>query len=101
MTNKWIEHVKDWSKLHNMKYNKALKDPDCKEQYKKQSGKGLYPSALPGKGLVGNVINVAKSKAKKYVKDKIKDRLNNVVNNSVDNVIGMGVVDKKQHKKMK
>lgn len=47
MTNKWIEHVKDYSRKHNMKFNKALKDPDCKEQYKKLKenidGKGLYP----------------------------------------------------------
>ena len=97
--NKWIEHVKNYSKLHDMKYNEALKNQQCKDEYKKIKGSGLYASALPGKGKVADmVVNGAKnvkSKVKTYVKNKIKDKLNNVVNNTVDNVIGMGVVDKK------
>lgn len=32
---KWIEHVKSYSKKHNMKYNEALKDPNCRASYKK------------------------------------------------------------------
>lgn len=34
-TNKWIEHVKSFSKKHNIKYSEALKDPKCKASYKK------------------------------------------------------------------
>jgi hypothetical protein len=30
---KWIEHVKAYSKKHNMKYNEALKDSKCKSEY--------------------------------------------------------------------
>lgn len=33
--NKWIMHVKDFAKKHNMKYNEAMKDPRCKSSYKK------------------------------------------------------------------
>jgi hypothetical protein len=32
---KWIEHVKSYSKKHNMKYNESLKDPNCRASYKK------------------------------------------------------------------
>ena len=32
---KWIEHVKAYSKKHNMSYMKCLKDPKCKASYKK------------------------------------------------------------------
>lgn len=31
----WITHVKAFAKKHKMKYNEALKNPKCKETYKK------------------------------------------------------------------
>jgi len=34
MASKWIEHVKSWAKSHNMKYNEALKSPECRKAYK-------------------------------------------------------------------
>lgn len=33
--NKWIQHVKSWSKANNMSYTDALKSPACKKAYKK------------------------------------------------------------------
>lgn len=33
--NKWIQHVKDWAKKHNMSYRDALKHSGCKADYKK------------------------------------------------------------------
>ena len=33
--NKWIMHVKDYAKKHNMSYNEALRSPACKKAYKK------------------------------------------------------------------
>ena len=32
--NRWINHVKQYRKTHNMKYKEAMKHPDCKAQYK-------------------------------------------------------------------
>jgi len=40
MANKWIEHVKAYSKKHGMSYMDALKAPACKSEYKKGSEKG-------------------------------------------------------------
>jgi len=40
MPNKWIEYVKAYSKKHGMSYTDCLKDPKCKEAYKKGSEKG-------------------------------------------------------------
>lgn len=40
MANKWIEHVKAYSKKHNMSYMECLKDEKCKSEYKKGSEKG-------------------------------------------------------------
>ena len=34
MTNKWIEHVKTFSKKNNISYACALSMPQCKESYK-------------------------------------------------------------------
>ena len=30
----WIQHVKDYASKNNMKYPEALKDPNCKKEYK-------------------------------------------------------------------
>jgi hypothetical protein len=35
MANKWIEHVKEFSKKHNCSYREALRNPECKAEYKK------------------------------------------------------------------
>ncbi len=32
---KWISHVKKFAKMHHMKYPQALKDPKCKQTYRK------------------------------------------------------------------
>ncbi len=34
----WIAHVKDFSKKHKMKYNEALKNPQCQKEYHKSKG---------------------------------------------------------------
>jgi hypothetical protein len=33
--NKWIAHVKEFAKKHGLKYNEALKHPQCKKSYHK------------------------------------------------------------------
>ncbi len=33
--NPWIAHVKDIDKKHGLKYNEALKHPQCKQSYHK------------------------------------------------------------------
>ena len=38
MPNNWINHVKNFAKKHSIKYNEALKHPDCKSSYKKGMG---------------------------------------------------------------
>lgn len=38
MANKWIEHVKAYAKNNNVNYSTALKDPKCKNSYKKMTG---------------------------------------------------------------
>lgn len=99
MANKWIEHVKNYSKLHNKKYSESLKDPKCKEEYQKMKGGGLYPSSLPGKGTVkGTVKNIAKNVKDKAI-DKVIDTTKELIKSKTDKVLGMGVV-KKQNKKM-
>lgn len=94
--NSWIKHVKEYSKKHNMKYNEALKDSNCKAAYKSSKNQD-------GKGIVSDGINVVKKAAKKVVKNK----LNNIVDNStnklnkmgkdkVNEIVGSGVVMKKK-----
>ena len=33
--NPWIQHVKAFAKKHGMKYNEALRNPQCKNSYRK------------------------------------------------------------------
>ena len=35
--NKWVLHVKNYCKTHNMSYINALKSAECKDSYKKGS----------------------------------------------------------------
>ena len=96
MANKWVEHVKNYSKLHNKKYSESLKDPKCKNEYQKMKGGGLYPSSLPGKGTVKNIAKKIKDKAI----DKVIDTTKELIKSKTDKVlVGMGTV-KKMNKKM-
>ena len=36
MANSWINHVKNYAKIHNLNYRDALKSSDCKSAYKKK-----------------------------------------------------------------
>ena len=63
--NSWVEHCKAFAKKKGIKYNEALKDPECKASYKK------------GEGLVSDVKSAVRSSAKKIGLGKC----------------GMGVVD--------
>ena len=95
MYNKWVEYVKNYSKLHNMKYNEALRDPKCKNEYQKIKGAGLYPSSLQGKGTIKNIAKKIKDKTI----DKVIDTTRELIKNKTDKVLGMGTV-KKMNKKM-
>jgi len=53
MVNKWVEHVKEYSKKHNLKFNEALKDEGCKSSYKNSKNQD-------GKGILSDGVNVAK-----------------------------------------
>ena len=33
-TNKWIEHIRNYAKTHNLSYSCALSNPDCKKSYR-------------------------------------------------------------------
>ena len=66
MANKWIEYVKAYAKKNNMKYREALKDPKCKEGYKK--GEGLFDVLKEvGKAVAPVAIDLASDYAKKKV----------------------------------
>ena len=40
--NNWINHVKNYATKYNISYSEALKNSNCRETYKKQSGNGLF-----------------------------------------------------------
>lgn len=66
MPSQWINHVKEFSKKHNMKYGECLSNPQCKEEYQKL------------KGMEGGKLNVGKVFKKidnglKKANTKIKD----------------------------
>ena len=98
--NSWIKHVKEYSKKHNMKFNECLKNADCKAAYRKNKNQS-------GSGIVSDVANNIKSKAKKVIKNKIKEKVGDLVDNStnklnkiakdkVNEIVGSGVVMKKK-----
>ena len=31
--NRWIQHVKDYSLKHKIKFSQAMKDPNCRKAY--------------------------------------------------------------------
>lgn len=41
MANAWIEHVKEYALVHNIRYGDALRDPNCKSSYHGKSGGAL------------------------------------------------------------
>lgn len=49
--NPWHDHVKDWAKEHNVAYNKAMGNEQCKEEYY-QKKKDYGKSALDDKPIV-------------------------------------------------
>lgn len=53
MANKWIKHVQKYAADHNMKYHKALADPNCAKSYKSDSAKqgGLLKMEKIGKKI--------------------------------------------------
>jgi 1-aminocyclopropane-1-carboxylate deaminase/D-cysteine desulfhydrase-like pyridoxal-dependent ACC family enzyme len=69
--NSWIQHTKDFAKKKGIKYNEALKDPECKASYKKGKGvcmgcsKGCEGCMNMGNGLVSDVKKAVKSTARK------------------------------------
>lgn len=45
MGNSWIEHVKAFANKKGIKYNEAMKDPECKASYKK-TGSGVKKATV-------------------------------------------------------
>jgi hypothetical protein len=45
MPNKWVEHVKQYAKKHNLSYGCAVSDPGCKSSY--HAGKDVPPLETP------------------------------------------------------
>ena len=35
----WVNHVKQFAEKHKMKYNEAMKNKQCKDEYQKKKGK--------------------------------------------------------------
>ena len=54
--NRWINHVKQYCKTHNMKYKEAMKHPDCKAQYKAGSGFNIIKKIKETKEKGMNII---------------------------------------------
>ena len=93
--NKWLNHVKMYAKENNMKYNEALKNANCKAEYRKKYGGGLVGNLLKG------VANFAVDKAANYVplpdmiKNPVKDVVLNVANKGIEKTgLGLGVLEK-------
>ncbi len=83
MSNKWVEHVKQYSKSHNIKYNECLKNKDCKESYKSSKNQD-------GKGVLSNVVDVGKKVVKKAAKKVVKNKLNDIVDMGTTKLNKMG-----------
>jgi phage-related protein len=91
MANKWVEHVKSYAKKHNLKYNEALKDINCKNEYK--TGKG-YSDVLKvvDKKKVKKIAKSGVDYGADYIKDKIDGmghkKLGNGIFGDVGSVLG-------------
>lgn len=84
MPNKWINHVKRYAQEHNMKYNEALKDINCKELYDKN--KDYY-----GNGIMEDGLNYVKNEGKKMVKNEAKKLVDKGADLIKNKVIGNGI----------
>ena len=79
MPNKWVEHVKQYAKKHNLSYGCAVSDPGCKSSY--HAGKDVPPLETPMR--TSRVIKATPPKTgattaekemiDKFVEDAIKD----------------------------
>lgn len=59
--NSWIQHCKNFAAKKGIKYNEALKDPECKATYKK--GEGLVSDLKSATRKVGfGIIDEAAAK---------------------------------------
>lgn len=79
MVNKWVEHVKAYAVKNNMKYNDAMKDPNCKGSYTK------------GSGILNDGLNYVKNEGRKLVKREAKNLVDKGANFIKNEVIGDGV----------
>lgn len=71
MANKWITYVKDYASKNGMSYRDALKDPKCKEGYKKGGmvGCGVIDEK-PEQELLAEVYNssqLGENAGKKFI----------------------------------
>jgi len=74
MPNSWIEHVKQYAKENNMKYNDALKE--AKKTYKKSSATKKPATKKP-----------AKKGAKKTAKKKVSLKKKSKMQKEIDDVM--------------
>lgn len=70
--NSWVQHTKNFAKEKGIKYNEALKDPECKASYKKGSGifgsiKKTFKSATKKVGLGIESDSDSECGCKKYM----------------------------------
>jgi len=81
MANNWIQHVKNYAKKNNMKYNEALKDPQCKSSYKKK-----------GSGIIDDGKEYIKNEGKKFIKEKAKYLVDQGADLIKNKIIGNGLI---------
>jgi len=70
MANAWVEHIKSWSKSHNVSYGCALSMPECKNAYnaKKPQNENISMMkedknvALPKIKLSNKIVMIKKKK---------------------------------------
>jgi len=79
MANKWIEFVRMYAKKNNMKYNEAMKDPQCKASYKK------------GGGIIDDTKEYIKNEGRKYIKEKARNLVDQGSDLIKDRLIGKGL----------
>ena len=86
MVNKWIEHVKEFSKKHNISYACALSHPDLKNDYQKVIKKTYKQKREEKEQIIFNQLkNNMLSKIKNMTEDDkplIKMKFNSL-NNSI------------------
>lgn len=88
MVNKWVQHVKEYAAKNNIKYNDAMKDPQCKSSY------------IKGSGIMNDTLNYVKNEGKKILKNETKKLVDKGANFIKNEVIGDGVGGLTSSKKM-